>query len=169
MVKINGMNDVARMAYKGSQNAVKREVITEEKLLGKPAKELFEKAEYMISEAFWNDPHNVAWYAKGLYMANPSKTKNGIDVIFVNRKPVAEINKMEYPDGSIDVCVDDKLSNIRTFLSDYFPSRNPKLRSKKIEIEENVMQLGTGKYFKCRELTEQEKHLREMRMKAFVD
>lgn len=164
MVKIVGMNEAAKKAYQNIQRAVKREVITDKTILELPAKELFEKAKYMKSEEFWRDPHNAAQYAKGLYLAsNPSSGKHGIETIYEKGKPVAEIDSWEILPGhkGFDVAVTDKLNNIRTFFGDTRMHVNPKFR-KEIKVDEYVMDMKTGKHYKCRELTEEEKRLREI-------
>ena len=171
MVKSVGMNEVARKAYENIQRAVKKEVITEEKLVGQPAKELFEKAKYMTIEEFWRDPHNAAQYAKGLYLAsNPSSGKHGIETIYEKGKPVAVIDSWEILPGhkGFDVAVTDKLNNIRTFFGDTRMHVNPKFR-REIKVDEYVMDMKTGKHYKCRELTEGEKRLREIRFQALDD
>ena len=73
---VKGMNEAAQAEYTKVLNAVKKEVIPNERLLGMPASDLFEKAETMSKESFWNDPNNIAQFARGELMARTSTGGN---------------------------------------------------------------------------------------------
>ena len=63
----------AKEAIAKISKAVKKEVITSEKLLRSPASDVFEKKGIMEAKAFWHDPQNFANYAKGQYLTEGGK------------------------------------------------------------------------------------------------
>ncbi len=75
MIKIDGMNQAAVKAYNRIKNAVKKEVITTDKLLGLSSQEaLQDRRNYMNNLSFWANPHNAAKYAKGVFKTELSKS-----------------------------------------------------------------------------------------------
>lgn len=124
------MTESARNLYEGIQNLVRKRVISNERLIGMPAEDLFVKQSYMMQGNFWNDPYNVAQQSRALYITGDKYVPSYREAeIVLDDVKVATVSKCYDSDLKTDVVrVVDNATGIKTILADDRSAKYPILK-----------------------------------------